>query len=227
MVDILAFGAHPDDIEFGCGGILTKAAAQGCRVGLVHLTHGEKGTYGNPESRQKEAERAAEIIGAKCIFLNFTDCEIFDTYEGRLQIVKAIRQERPRLVLAPYWKGENTHPDHLACGLMCRYACRYARFGKILPEFPVHRVEGILHYPYGNSEKIDFLIDVSEHVKKWEEMMKSHETQMNNFPYWEWVLKIAAKQGVLIDKPYAQGLISGNPVVVENIMDISHCTREI
>src|ERR1700733_8957745 len=114
MVDILVFGAHPDDIEFGCGGILAKMAAQGKSIVMVDLSLGDKGTYGYPEERRQEGEQAAAAIGATRVVLNFKDCEIFDTYEGRLQFVKVIRQYKPRLVLAPMWEGTGNHPDHLA-----------------------------------------------------------------------------------------------------------------
>jgi LmbE family N-acetylglucosaminyl deacetylase len=125
--DIMAIGAHPDDIEFGCGGILAKMAAEGKKVLLVDLTSGEKGTNGTKEIRQLEGHEAAKTIGAERIFLDFKDCEIFDTYEGRLKLVEIIRTYRPSLVIAPLWKGEMNHPDHIATGLMARAAFRYAR----------------------------------------------------------------------------------------------------
>lgn len=227
MIDILVFGAHPDDIEFGCGGILVKAASQKKTIVMADLTIGEKATNGVPEIRRQEAQEAAAVIGAKRIGLDFKDCEVFDTYEGRLKFVRAIREFRPRLVLAPMWKGEQTHPDHLACGLMARYACRYARFRTILPELPPHQIGAILHYPSGSEEKIDFIIDVSDHYELWKLMMEKHQSQMKTFAYAEWVTKFAARLGTFIGKPYAQGLISGNPIVIEDLHDISLGTREI
>lgn len=227
MVDILAIGAHPDDIEFACGGILCKTAAAGKSIAMADLTFGDKATHGTPVERRLESENAAAVIGAKRIFLNFKDCEIFDTYEGRLQIVRLIRKEKPRLVLAPYWKGEQNHPDHLACGQMVRYACRYARFANILPDLPAHWVEGVLHYAPPTMAPVDFLVDVSEHVETWTKMMLCHGTQMQTFPYDEWNLRIASKWGVMIGCSYAQALIKGNPVVVEDVMSVSRGTREI
>lgn len=227
MVDILAFGAHPDDIEFGCGGILAKAAAQGYSIVFVDLTTGQKSTHGTPEIRQKEAHAAAKLIGASRIFLDFEDCEIFDTYEGRLKFVKVIREYKPRLVLAPEWKGEMTHPDHIACGSMARFACRYARFAKIFPELPIHRVEGILHYLSHVGGMAEFLIDVSDHLEVWKQMMGSHASQLKTLPYNEIVLKNASQLGSLMSVQYAQGLISGNPIVVQDVMTISRGIREI
>lgn len=227
MIDILAIGSHPDDIEFGCGGILAKAAAQGKTIVMADLTLGEKGTRGNPEMRRKEAEKASAIIGAKRVFLDFKDCEIFDTYEGRLKLVKLIREVKPKLILAPMWKGECNHPDHLATGLMARYACRYARFEKILPDIPIHKPNGILHYLYPTYDSADFIIDVSSEVEKWTQMMACHESQTKTTNYIEWNIKLSSKLGLFIGKEYAQGLCKGNPVVINDVMSIAEGTREI
>lgn len=227
MVDILVFGAHPDDIEFGCGGILAKLAAQGKTIVMVDLCLGEKSTYGNPEERRQEGKCSAEVIGATRAVLNFKDCEILDTYEGRLQFVKAIRHYKPRLVLAPMWEGVGNHPDHLACGSMARYACRYARFAKILPEIPIHWVEGILHYLSSTDTRLDFLIDVSEFVDVWKKMMSCHKSQMQNFRYDEWNLSIASKLGSHMGVAYAQGLAKGNPIVVADPFVVAQSTREL
>ncbi len=227
MIDILTFGAHPDDIEFGCGGILVKMAKQGKSIVMVDLTLGEKGTHGSPEERRREGEESSRIIGAERVFLDFVDCEIIDSYEGRLKLVAVIRKYRPRLILAPLWKGEQNHPDHLACGLMVRYACRYSRFAKILPSMPIHQPEGVLHYLYPTYEDADFIIDVTEEVSTWKKMLECHQSQMRTFQYSEWVLRMASKLGLLIGKPYAQGLVKGNPIEVDDLMSLAKGTREI
>ncbi|MGA8164794.1 MAG: PIG-L family deacetylase [Waddliaceae bacterium] len=227
MVDILAFGAHPDDIEFFCGAILAKMAAQRRSIVMADLTLGEKGSHGTAEERRKEGEDAACLIGASRVFLDFKDCEIVDTYGSRLELVKVIREFRPRLVLAPMWKGEQDHPDHLAAGRIARYACRYARFSKILPEIPIHRVEGILHYPSSFSASIDFIVDVSEHVEVWMKMIRCHAGQLKTFSYDDWHLRIASRLGMLINRPYAQGLVKGNPIVIEDLMQVAQGVREI
>lgn len=227
MVDILAIGAHPDDIEFACGAILAKMAAQNKSIVMADLTLGDKGTHGSSEQRRQESIDAAAVIGADRIFLDFKDCEIIDSFEGRLQLVKLIRECKPRLVIAPLWKGEQNHPDHLVCGKMARYACRYARFANILPALPIHWVDGILHYPPPTYEQIDFLVDVAEHVDTWKKMMRCHASQMETFHYDDWNLALAAKLGMLIGTPYAQGLVKGNPIVINDVMTIAKSAREI
>ena len=154
------------------------------------------------------------------------DCEIFDNMENRLKIIKLIRECKPRLILAPMWKGEQNHPDHIATGLLARYAARYARFAKLLPELPIHHVEGVLHYLQGNFDP-DFIIDVSEHLEGWKKMMACHDSQMQTNNYTDWVLRGATELGVRIKKKYAQGLIKGNPIVIDDLMSISRGTYQV
>lgn len=227
MTDILAFGAHPDDIEFGCGAILAKMAAQGKKIVMVDLTLGDKASNGTPELRRQEGLAAAKLIGAERVYLDFKDCEVIDNYENRLKLVAVLRKYKPKLVLAPLWKGEMNHPDHLACGAMARYACRYARYKNLLPELPAHKVDGILHYLYPFHAIPDFLVDVSEHVEIWNKMLECHQTQMQTLSYSNWNLRIAHALGVAVEGQYAQGLVKGNPIIIDDIMELSNQIREL
>lgn len=226
-MDVLVFGAHPDDIEFGCGGILAKMAKLGYSLTLVDLTSGEKGSHGSSKERQSEGEASAALLGAKRLFLDFPDCAIFDSYSSRLKLVEVLRTFRPKLVLAPHWKEELTHPDHSATSHLSRIACRLARFKNLLPDRAPHTVDGILHYGGFNAEIPPFLIDVSDVVEKWKEMMNCHKSQQKTGPYSEWNLKQAAKLGVLAGCEYAQGLYSQNPLLIEDPMTIAKGSREI
>lgn len=225
MVDILAIGAHPDDIEFGVGGILAKMASQNKSIVMADLTLGELATNGTPAIRMQEATKAADLIGAKRVFLDFKDCQIRDDFEGRLKLVALIREYKPKLVIAPMWKGEMNHPDHLACGNLARAACRYARFSKILPELPIHRPEGILHYIC--RDKVDFLIDITSHIDAWKEMMNCHQSQLKTMDYIGRNISQAGAWGEMIGKPYAQALVKGNPIEIEDLMHISKGTMEV
>lgn len=227
MVDILAFGAHPDDCEFACGGILCKVAAEGKSIAIIDLSAGDKGSNGTLEERKKEGLEAVKLLNAKREYLDFRDCEITDSYENRLKLVKMIRKYQPKLVLAPLWNGEQNHPDHIACGLMARYACRYARFRNILPEIPSHRVGAILHYLFPANENPDFLVDVSDYVSDWKQLMECHKSQMKSNDYISWNLKAAAAYGVLTGTSHAQGLIKGNPLVINDLMTLSQGSLEI
>lgn len=225
MTDVLAIGAHPDDLEFGMGGILAKMASQNLSIVMVDMTLGECGTNGTPEIRRQEALKAAEIIGAERVFLDFKDCQIVDDYEGRLKLVALIRQYKPKLIIAPMWKEEMNHPDHLASGKLARAAIRYARFSKILPHLPIHRAEGILHYICRG--QIDFLIDISPHIETWKAMMNCHQSQLKTMDYVGINLKLAAGWGALIGKKYAQPLAKGNPVEIDDPMVVARATLEI
>ena len=109
--DILAFGAHPDDVEMGCGGTIAKSTASGKTVGIIDLTRGELGTNGTPELRDKEANSAFKIIGAKFrINLGFQDGFIFNNKENQIEIIKLIRQFRPDIILSP--TQIDRHSDH-------------------------------------------------------------------------------------------------------------------
>lgn len=227
MVDILAFGSHPDDIEFGCGGILCQTASEGKSIAMTHLTYGEKSSNGNLEKRREEAYHSAKIIGAEISFLTLKDSEIFDNKENRIEIVKIIRKYKPQLILAPFWKGEQNHPDHTASGKLARIACRYARFPEILPEIPPHTPGNILHYLPPFHQNPDFLIDVSKYVETWKSMMRCHTSQLKTYRYDEKYLQISRSWGLAIDVAFAQGLIKGNPVQIRDIMTCSKGSREI
>ncbi len=115
QVDVLAIGAHPDDVELGCGGTLLRLTDAGLRVVVLDLTAGEKGSRGTAETRAAEARRAAELAGvATRETLAFPDTELEPTLALRKAIVSAIRRHRPRIVLAPL--PHDLHPDHAAAG---------------------------------------------------------------------------------------------------------------
>ncbi|CDZ80055.1 4-oxalmesaconate hydratase [Candidatus Rubidus massiliensis] len=227
MYDVMVVGSHPDDIEFGCGGIVCKLVKEGKKVVLVDLTLGDKGTNGNPEIRKKEASKAAELLGVDRFFLDFNDCEVIDNYDNRLKIAKIIRECRPSLIIAPPIQKYSNHPDHSATAELIRIGARYARFKKILPELPVHFVKNVLHYIHVYYDKVDFIIDVTSHVDEWKKMMECHASQMATYPFVDRVLRFSSYLGVLIERPYAQGLISLSPVVIEDVTNLSQGIREI
>jgi len=128
-MNILAVGAHPDDIEFGCAHTLIKEARKGNRIRMLVLSRGEAGSNGTPQSREAEAREAARKIGADIEFLNFGgDCHIEQTASNALRIAAEIRKFQPSVVLAPH-TGENQHPDHPVVGRLTRDDCRLARYG--------------------------------------------------------------------------------------------------
>lgn len=161
-LDLLAIGAHPDDVELACGGTLALLARRGRKVGLVHLTRGEMGTRGTPEQRRREAEQAAEILGASAM-------EILDCGDGFLRrgpaqqdaLIEVLRRYRPEVVLGP--PPNDRHPDHGRSHGLVEAACFYAGLTRRAPEHgEPHRPGAVFHYMQHDSFEPAFVVDVTE-----------------------------------------------------------------
>jgi LmbE family N-acetylglucosaminyl deacetylase len=132
QLDIVAVGAHPDDVEIACGGTLAKLAQQGHRVGIIDLTDGEP-TPGSPgpEVRLAEARRAAEVLGiAHRVTLDLPNRRLFDTFEARVALAREFRRFRPRLVLGLGGKTPTASPDHYQASLLIEAATFYSKLTK-------------------------------------------------------------------------------------------------
>ena len=129
-LDILAIAAHRDDVEQTCGGTMLKMAELGHRTGILDLTQGEMGTRGNSEDRAREAAAAARILKASWRgALDIPDGRVENTWENRLKVARVIREQRPRVVILPYWKGR--HPDHYNASTLGYEACFLAGLAKL------------------------------------------------------------------------------------------------
>ena len=130
-LDILALAAHRDDVEQTCGGTLLKMAQQGYRTGILDLTQGEMGTRGSAEDRAREAADAAKIFCASA----GGRLSIFPMDGSRtpgrtgLKVARVLREQRPRVVILPYWKGR--HPDHYTASTLGYEACFLAGLAKL------------------------------------------------------------------------------------------------
>lgn len=159
-LDVLAIGPHPDDVELACGGTLAKLARAGRRVGILHLTRGEAGTRGTAEERRREAEAAAEALGA-------ADLVLLDCGDGSLRhgvaeeeaLIAELRRLRPELVLGP--PPVDRHPDHGRAHRLVTDACFYsglARRGQGLP----HRPAALFSYMLHDGFEPSFVVDVTD-----------------------------------------------------------------
>jgi bacillithiol biosynthesis deacetylase BshB1 len=129
-LDILAIAAHRDDVEQTCGGTLLRMAQHGRRTGILDLTQGEMGTRGTAEDRAREAADAAKILRVSWRqALDIPDGRVENTFENRLKVARVIRQQRPRVVILPYWKGR--HPDHYTASTLGYEACFLAGLAKL------------------------------------------------------------------------------------------------
>jgi bacillithiol biosynthesis deacetylase BshB1 len=160
-LDVLAVGAHPDDVELGCGGTLALLAASGRATGIVHLTSGEAGSRGSAEERRREAARAAEALGIATL-------EILDCGDGGLRadraeedaLIEVLRRLRPRLVLGP--PPADRHPDHGRAHALTRAACFYAGLAKRSAERGApHRPAALFCYLQHDLATPTFVVDVT------------------------------------------------------------------
>ncbi|NQT38474.1 MAG: PIG-L family deacetylase [Planctomycetes bacterium] len=151
QLDVIAVGAHPDDVEIGCGGTLAKLVEQGYRVGIVDLTDGEPtpGSTG-PDQRLAEARQAAEVLGvATRVTLDLPNRRLFDTFEARVALASEFRKCHPRLVLGLGGSTPMASPDHYQAGLITEAAVFYSRLSKweeYFAELEPYVVPAYLHY---------------------------------------------------------------------------------
>jgi bacillithiol biosynthesis deacetylase BshB1 len=150
-LDVIAVGAHPDDVEIGCGGIVAKLVQQGYRVGIVDLTDGEPTPASpGPEVRLAEAKSAATTLGVhQRITLDLPNRKLMDSYEARVKLAIELRRYRPRLVLGLGEKTPLASPDHWQAMQICDAAVFYARLTKWDSDFaglPPHRIAAQLYY---------------------------------------------------------------------------------
>jgi LmbE family N-acetylglucosaminyl deacetylase len=129
-LDILALAAHRDDVEQTCGGTLLKMAERGYRTGILDLTQGEMGTRGTAEDRAREAAEAARILKASWRqALDIPDGRVENTWENRLKVARVLREQRPRVLILPYWEGR--HPDHYTASVLGYEAAFLAGLAKL------------------------------------------------------------------------------------------------
>ena len=229
MTKILAIGAHPDDIEFGCAPLLIKEVKKGNQVKIVVASLGEAGTSGTPKARKKEAENAAKIIGAEIKFINLGgDSHIEYKPQNAFKIAEILRKYKPDIVLAPSL-AENQHPDHLNLAKLTRDASRFSRYGGLreLKQFKPHKISAL--YYYGSSaewdKKPDILIDVTENEALWKKTMESHKSQMKTKHYSQIILSKAAALGASMGVKLAIGLFSNDPIRLNYLSDITLSSR--
>lgn len=187
-VDVIAVGAHPDDVEIAVGGTLAMLVKQGYRVGIVDLTDGEP-TPGSPgpEVRLAEARRAAEILGVHFReTLDLPNRRLFDSFESRVALAKVLRKYRPKIVLGLWGKTPLASPDHWQASQITDAAVFYARLTKWDDQFdnwPVHVVKKQLWYSLGFSNihpptgAGHFVTDISETLEQKLASIRAYETQ--------------------------------------------------
>jgi bacillithiol biosynthesis deacetylase BshB1 len=159
-LDILIFGAHPDDAEIGMAGTIIKHAKAGYKIGICDLTHAEMSSNGTVETRREEAEEAARILRlAARTNLGLPDRGLFLCPEHIEAIVMEIRKYRPKIVFAPYW--EDRHPDHVMCSRLVEEAVFNAKLRNYRPDAQPITVEQLYFYFINDITEADLLVEIN------------------------------------------------------------------
>jgi bacillithiol biosynthesis deacetylase BshB1 len=159
-LDLVAIAAHPDDVELTCGGTLLKMAQLGYSTGIVDLTAGEMGTRGTPETRAKEAAKAAKLLRVNWRgTLGVSDSDVQPTRQHKLRLAAVIRQLRPKTVILPYWEAR--HPDHYHASTLAYEACFLAGLKQLPLEGDPHRPFKILYATAYAEVRPTFIVDIT------------------------------------------------------------------
>jgi len=216
--DVLAIGAHPDDVEHAIGGTLLRLRDQGKKICIAHMTHGEAGTFGNSEIRDAEARAAAAFLKADVFWLDFPDTQIQDTPEARRKMVRFIREIRPRLIFCHYYEYPLMHPDHEATGNIIKAAFRLCRFKNYETGNEPFWIPNVAYYLFPETVRSSFVVDVSEYITEWEELANCYPSQFQNIPnYRERLLTRKRAAGLLIDVPYGEAFYCDRPLNVTRV----------
>ena len=235
-LDILAFGAHPDDVELGCSGTIAKEISLGKKVGIVDLTRGELGTRGSAEIRDREAKKAAEVLGV-CVRenLGFRDGFFVNDEKHQLEIIKMIRKYQPEIVLCN--SIQDRHIDHAKGSKLVSDACFLSGLRKIETELngenqQVWRPKVVYHYIQWENIKPDFVVDVSGFMQNKIDAVMAYDSQFYNPDSKEPVSPITSKNfldsvtyraqdlGRLVGVDYAEGFTTERYLAVNSLADL-------
>jgi N-acetylglucosamine malate deacetylase 1 len=177
LLDILAFGAHPDDVELFAGGTLAKMAALGYATGVVDMTRGELGTRGTARRRKLEALKAAAALGLKVRDnLGFPDGNLSVTADARLKVIRKLRMYRPQIVLTHHW--DDRHPDHVNTSRLVSEAIHHSGLAKIKTGQERYRPKTLLFFKVPATLMPSFIVDISEFVDQRNAAIAAYRSQL-------------------------------------------------
>jgi len=235
-LDILAIGAHPDDIELSCAGTLAKEIANGKKVGILDLTRGELGTRGTAEIRDKEAKDAAEILGVSFRKnLEFSDAFFINNTSHQLEVIKIIRKYKPEIVLCN--AVDDRHIDHPKGSKLVSDACFLSGLRRIDTYCEENKQEAwrpkfVYHYIQWKDLKPDVIVDITGYMDKKVASVKAYRSQFfdpeNKEPstpissgnFLDSVTYRARNLGRLIGTEYAEGYTVERCPAVNSIFDL-------
>jgi len=235
-LDILAIGAHPDDVELGCGATIAKEITAGKKAGILDLTRGELGTRGSAEIRDKEAKKAAKILGVKIREnLAFADGFFTNDKTHQLEVIKKIRKYRPEIVLCN--AVDDRHIDHPKGSSLVSDACFLSGLRKIETEDEgkvqeAWRPKFVYHYIQWKNIEPDFVVDIDGFMQKKIDAVKAYGSQFYDPNSKEPTSPIATKNfldsityraqdlGRIIGVEYAEGFTTERYVAVDSFFNL-------
>lgn len=236
-VDVLFFGAHPDDVELSAGGTVAKLAKDGLRVALIDLTSGEMGTRGTPQIRKREAQNAARILGATFrVQLDFGDGNLQTGREQELELIDVVRRTRPRVVFAPW--PDDRHPDHSRTGRIVTEASFYAGLRALDTGVAEHRPQTVIYYLQNYMIPPSFVVDVT---KSWKTKTRAYGAYKSQFhdpkskepqtfisspKFLEMIEARGHHFGALIGAEYGEAFVTKQPPRVDDVIG-AYAGREV
>ena len=235
-LNILAFGAHPDDVELGCGGTLAKEVANGKKVGIVDLTRGELGTRGTAETRFEEATNAAKILGITTRHnLGFLDGFFTNDKSHQLEVIKIIRRYQPEIVICN--AIDDRHIDHGKGSKLVSDACFLSGLLKVETKHEGEiqnpwRPKGVYHYIQWKDIEPDIAVDITGFMDKKMESVLAYKTQFfdpnSNEPetpissknFTDSIKYRARNLGRLVSAEFAEGFTVERYPAVDSLFDL-------
>jgi bacillithiol biosynthesis deacetylase BshB1 len=217
-VDVVAFGAHPDDVEIGCGGTVIKLTDAGKRVVVVDLTRGELGTRGTVETREAEADEASKILRLTAREnLGLPDGHVRADAEAKRKVVEVIRTWRPESVLVPYWRDR--HPDHESASTLVYEASFLAGLRRFETDQESHRPDRLFYFVGWADFDPTFIVDITDQFERKMAAIDAFATQFKagaspdpetnlTSPRTDWRIRSrCAYHGSLIGARYGEGFV--------------------
>ncbi len=178
-IDILALAAHRDDVEQTCAGTLLKMAERGHRTGILDLTQGEMGTRGTMEDRAREAANAARILKVSWReALDIPDGRVENTWDNRLKVAQVLRDQRPRVLILPYWEGR--HPDHYTASIIGYEAAFLSGLAKLPVQGTPHRPFKIIYASLYRDVRPTFVVDITEQFETRLAALMAYKSQFDD-----------------------------------------------
>ena len=242
-LDVLAVAAHRDDVEQTCGGTLLKMAQRGYRTGILDLTQGEMGTRGTAEDRAREAQTAARLLNVSIRHaLDIPDGRVENTWENRIKVARVIREQRPHVLILPYWKGR--HPDHYTASVLGYEAAFLAGLkklgstpasgeagGEAISQLPAHRPFKIIYASLYDDVRPSFVVDITNQFETRFQALLAYKSQYTDqsagsglFPAQQEIRSrmesMASFYGLLAGVKYAEPFVQKEVGLVEDLAAI-------